>query len=103
MQRITEENEPGYAIDAASRDLRGNAPAHRLAADRKPALSDTATYDVRNHGAIAGLELRVRIGKAAALLGVEEIEGDRVDPARRKRVRELDHEAARLPGAGAVT
>ena len=104
MQRIAEQHEPGdRQLRIGGRDLRRDAPAHRLAADeqRAPRRVDRGAHRV-DHRAIAGFERRRAIRNLAPLLGVEKIEGDDVDAERGQRVREVDHERAALAGAGAV-
>ena len=100
MQRIAEKHQAAHVARTDGRDLRGDAPAHRFAADRE--LVARVRTQALDHGPIAGFELAVRIGNAAALFRVGEIERDGIDPARGKPGREAYHEIASLAGAGAV-
>jgi hypothetical protein len=103
MQRVAEKNQACQNAGTGSGDLRGNAAAHRLAADRQPVLSEfrkleNGLYDPT----ITVLQPAVRIRQPASSLGIEKIEGDDVDVARRQRIGKFDHEMAGLGGAGAV-
>src|SRR5262249_10896220 len=105
MQRVTEEHKSRNAVEAGGRDLRGDAAAHRLAANHQfpmavvVELSGTGGIDNR---AIAAFQLVVPVGNAAALLGVHKVEGYGVESARRQAGGEAHHETAGLVGAGSV-
>ena len=62
MQRVAEEDQPLHAFDALRRDVRGDPPAHRLAADeerqlpelRAAASSSTSRQCASSTGALSG-------------------------------------------------
>jgi len=103
VQRIAEKNQARHRTGIGSGDLRGNAAAHRLAADRQPVLFELQKVENGlDDLAITSLQSARRIRQPAASLSVEKVEGDNVDAARRQRIGKFDHEIAGLTGAGSV-
>ena len=98
MQRVTERHD---ATDAerlrvvGRRKMRGNAAAHRLAADEH-ARAIEMSLGRGDGGAIARVELLGAIGGAASLLGVKEIERQDVHATIRQTSREVRNESALL-------
>ena len=85
-------------------NLRGDTPAHRLAADREPPRprTDFAVAVGRDHATPCRLQAIVAIGHAPPGFGVGEVEGDGLDAPRRQRGGEFHHEGAVLAGPGAM-
>src|SRR5271169_5926675 len=83
MQRIAEKNQARELSDAASSHLRGDPPAHRLAADRQIMAARLHLLAYRlDHRMVAGLQFVIWIRDTAMLLAVQKVEGDHVDTAR---------------------
>ena len=80
------------------RDLRGDSPAHRLAADEQARASALGSSSVHrcNHRAVTRLEDRRAIRNASALFRVGKVEGDHVHAEGRDGAGEVDHERAAL-------
>src|SRR6266446_7543556 len=101
MQRIAEKDQSREISDAGGSHLRGNSPAHRLAANRQPIPArHHLLANSRDHRAIARLQPVIRIGNSAALFAVQKVEGDRIDAARRKSGGKLDDKGASLTRTG---
>src|SRR5437870_6442391 len=104
VQRITEQHDAGDAERLGilrCREMRGDAAAHRLAADENLVASEVLARR-GNRRAVARVERRRAIRHAPFLFGVQKVEGQDVDAALREGAREIDHERALLRRAGAV-
>src|SRR6185369_7078019 len=98
MQRVAQKDQAGKFTRGRRSHLRGDSPAHRLAAYchlvSSKLLVTAHCFDYRS---VASFQFVIRIRRAAPELGVDKIESDGVDSARRKLVRIADHEIAALP------
>ena len=96
----------GDGIWIGGGNLRGDAAAHRLAADREPpafaAPAEAAAATGRDDAAPARFQLVIAVGKPPARFAIDEVEGDGFDAACGQRAGELHHETAALVGSGAV-
>ena len=104
MQRISERHDTRDAqlpVVIRGSEMGGDAPAHRLAADKHPVASEVLAC-LRDRLSITRFEDVGAIGHAAMPLGVQEIERHDVDASPGKPARELHHERALLSGSGAV-
>jgi hypothetical protein len=85
MQGIAEQDQAHDRVGVGGGDLGGDAPAHRLAADRELAAStvpaDRTFAKGLDDAAPAGFQLVIAVGKAPARFAVDEVERDGFDPA----------------------
>ena len=104
MQRIAERYDPRDAEllhIVGRRKMRGDAAAHRLAADEHGRPAEVTPRGT-DGGAVARLELLGPIRNAPMLFGVKEIEREDVDTPFGQPAREAGDEGALLSGASAV-
>ena len=99
MKWIAEADDAGERLQALSGQMRGNASAHRFAADEQTiGLAPFARRGGRLSKRL--LEDRRPVGRALLQPLVREIERHDVDAARRQAARHTGHERMVLPGAG---
>src|SRR3982074_3544415 len=84
MKRIAEEDEPFDLGSARGSHLGGDSSAHRFAANDQRASAGLFVANSRDRGPETHFEGLIRVRNAPALLRVEKIERDDVNPARRE-------------------
>src|SRR5262249_45998329 len=101
MEGISEEHEAAN-IGAGGRNLRGDPPAHRFAADYQCTAADLLVPNSLDDSPETCLEGIIRVRNAPALLRVRKIECDDVNSARCETGRQSRHEITSLIGTSAV-
>ena len=89
MKRISQQDEAGHGKSRISGcDVRGNPPAHRLAANEEAGSCAIDPLTNRlNDCVVTRVEYRPAVGDSTVLFGVQEVEGDDVETACGQRTR----------------
>src|SRR5450759_4262101 len=102
MQRIPKENQAVHIGDAGGSNLRSYSSAHRFATNDQCAVADLFVPNRLDQGSETRFEGLIRVRNAPALLCVQKIERDGVNPARCEPSCKSRHEITALIGASSV-